>query len=169
MAQKIQLRRDTAADWTSANPTLAEGEIGVETDTDSFKIGDGATAWTSLSYFTAGGGGAIRVEEEGTSTVAAATALNFVGAGVTVTDGGSNEATITISGGSSTAADVTIADAGANFVATDVEEALAELADGTILDSRYVQTASSLSIVVLTQAQYDALTPDGETLYLVVG
>ena len=47
---RIQLRRDTAANWTSADTTLAAGEIGIETDTDQFKIGDGATAWTSLGY-----------------------------------------------------------------------------------------------------------------------
>lgn len=50
MADKIQLRRDTAANWTSANPTLASGEIGLETDTDQFKVGDGATVWSSLGY-----------------------------------------------------------------------------------------------------------------------
>ena len=48
---KIQLRRDTAANWTSANPTLSSGELGYETDTGKFKIGNAAgTAWTSLSY-----------------------------------------------------------------------------------------------------------------------
>ena len=50
MATKIQLRRDTAADWTSNNPTLAAGEFGWESNTNRFKIGDGSTAWTSLSY-----------------------------------------------------------------------------------------------------------------------
>lgn len=50
MATRRQERRDTAADWTSTDPTLAEGEIGVETDTGLFKIGDGSTAWTSLTY-----------------------------------------------------------------------------------------------------------------------
>ena len=50
MAVQIQLRRGTASQWTSANPTLAVGEMGVETDTDKYKIGDGSTAWTSLSY-----------------------------------------------------------------------------------------------------------------------
>ena len=50
MATKIQLRRDTAADWTSGNPTLAAGEFAWESDTNRFKIGDGATAWTSLGY-----------------------------------------------------------------------------------------------------------------------
>ena len=50
MPTKIQLRRDTAADWTSNNPTLSEGEFGWESDTNRFKIGDGTTAWNSLSY-----------------------------------------------------------------------------------------------------------------------
>jgi hypothetical protein len=43
-------RRDTAANWTSANPTLLAGELGYESDTGKFKIGDGSTAWTALAY-----------------------------------------------------------------------------------------------------------------------
>ena len=50
MADLIQLRRDTAANWTSVNPTLASGEFGLETDTDLFKVGNGSTAWASLGY-----------------------------------------------------------------------------------------------------------------------
>ncbi|NDG04403.1 MAG: hypothetical protein EB121_03520 [Alphaproteobacteria bacterium] len=50
MPTQIQLRRGTAAQWTSANPTLAQGEVGVETDTSKFKVGTGSTAWTSLAY-----------------------------------------------------------------------------------------------------------------------
>ena len=50
MPTKIQLRRDTAADWTSNNPTLSEGEFGWESDTNRFKIGDGSAAWNSLEY-----------------------------------------------------------------------------------------------------------------------
>ena len=50
MAVQIQMRRDTASNWTSNNPTLAAGEWGLETDTDKYKIGDGSTAWTSLGY-----------------------------------------------------------------------------------------------------------------------
>ena len=49
---KIQIRRGTAAQWTTANPVLASGEIGFETDTNKFKIGDGTTAWTNLDYLT---------------------------------------------------------------------------------------------------------------------
>jgi len=51
MADIIQNRRGTAAAWTSANPTLASGEFGLETDTEKIKMGDGTTAWTSLSYW----------------------------------------------------------------------------------------------------------------------
>lgn len=50
MAVRIQFRRGTASEWTSANPTLAAGELGYETDTTKFKLGDGSTAWTSLGY-----------------------------------------------------------------------------------------------------------------------
>jgi len=56
MAVQIQIRRGTAANWTSANPTLAEGELGYETDTGKLKAGDGSTAWTSLSYISGTGG-----------------------------------------------------------------------------------------------------------------
>ena len=50
MAVQIQLRRDTASNWTGTNPVLAIGEPGVETDTLKVKVGDGATAWNSLAY-----------------------------------------------------------------------------------------------------------------------
>ena len=43
-------RKDTAANWTAANPILLSGEIGYETDTKKFKIGNGSTAWNSLAY-----------------------------------------------------------------------------------------------------------------------
>ena len=43
-------RRDTAANWTAADPTLLAGELGYETDTGYWKVGDGSTAWTSLAY-----------------------------------------------------------------------------------------------------------------------
>ena len=51
MAIRIQLRRDTAANWVSNNPTLREGEIGIETDTLKFKIGNGSSTWTSITNY----------------------------------------------------------------------------------------------------------------------
>lgn len=56
MADMIQIRRDTAANWTSANPILAQGELGAETDTSKIKIGDGTTAWASVPYLIDAGG-----------------------------------------------------------------------------------------------------------------
>lgn len=51
MADLIQLRRDTESNWTSVNPTLAQGEFGYETDTTKFKVGNGSTVWNSLAYY----------------------------------------------------------------------------------------------------------------------
>jgi hypothetical protein len=52
MATRMQQRRGTAAQWTSADPILGAGEIGFETDTNKFKIGDDTTVWSELPYFT---------------------------------------------------------------------------------------------------------------------
>lgn len=52
MANKIQLRRDTEANWSSVNPVLSSGEVAVSVNLSpqNFKIGDGVTAWLSLPY-----------------------------------------------------------------------------------------------------------------------
>lgn len=52
MATRIQLRRGTSEQWALGNPILAEGEVGVETDTHRIKFGDGINAWTGLPYST---------------------------------------------------------------------------------------------------------------------
>ena len=59
MANKIQIRRDTEANWTSNNPILAAGELALSTDTDppKLKVGDGTNNWTTLTYITGEGGG----------------------------------------------------------------------------------------------------------------
>lgn len=53
MATRMQQRRGTATQWTTANPVLAAGEIGFEIDTNKFKIGDGINQWGDLDYFGA--------------------------------------------------------------------------------------------------------------------
>jgi len=52
-SKRIQLRNDSATNWSTANPVLLEGEIGIEIDANRnrIKIGDGVTAWNSLPYF----------------------------------------------------------------------------------------------------------------------
>ena len=52
----INMRKGTAAAWTSANPVLSAGEPGFETDTKKLKLGDGTTAWNNLPYFRVDGG-----------------------------------------------------------------------------------------------------------------
>ena len=52
MATRILLRRDTSANWASANTVLANGEIGYDTTLDRIKVGDGSTAWASLPFTT---------------------------------------------------------------------------------------------------------------------
>jgi len=56
MSTRMQQRRGTAAQWISTNsgngPILAAGEIGFESDTNKFKIGDGVNHWVDLTYFT---------------------------------------------------------------------------------------------------------------------
>jgi hypothetical protein len=51
MATRMQQRRGTAEQWGLANPVLAPGEIGFETDTNQFKIGDGVNTWDDIDYF----------------------------------------------------------------------------------------------------------------------
>jgi hypothetical protein len=93
MAIQIQFRRGTASEWTSANPTLAVGEMGIETDTDLFKIGDGTTAWTSLAYggLTGGFDSTQEIVSVGTSR-----ALTSVDTGKLITNSGA--ITITVEG-----------------------------------------------------------------------
>jgi hypothetical protein len=55
MAVAIQLRGGTTAQWASADPVLAEREVGIDTDLEIYKVGDGVTAWSSLPVFSGKG------------------------------------------------------------------------------------------------------------------
>ena len=56
MAVQIQFRNDLAANWTLVDPILAVGELGLESDTEQFKIGNGVDSWTELPYGGIAGG-----------------------------------------------------------------------------------------------------------------
>jgi hypothetical protein len=59
----IQLRRDTAANWESADSVLAAGEIGFDSTNNQIKIGDGTTAWTVLPYASGASGASVEISE----------------------------------------------------------------------------------------------------------
>lgn len=85
MSVKIQFRRGTAAQWTSAETVLSIGEPGYESDTGKFKIGDGVTAWPALPYEsdTGGGGGTTTVDVGSTTTGAPGSSASVVNSGTT--------------------------------------------------------------------------------------
>lgn len=55
MPNIIQLRRGTTAEWSAANPVLADGEVGIDKTSGGIKIGNGTSTWSQLSFFSAGG------------------------------------------------------------------------------------------------------------------
>ena len=86
---QLQFRRDTSTNWTSANPLLASGEMGIELDTHRFKIGDGCLYWNSLPYgglqgptgpAGGGSGGASSTGATGTAGTTGATGNGVTGA-----------------------------------------------------------------------------------------
>ena len=79
MASQIQLRRGTAAQWTTSNPVLASGEQGLETDTRKIKTGDGLAAWSALAYPAAAGGTVTSVTGSGVVTTTGTAAAPIVG------------------------------------------------------------------------------------------
>lgn len=83
MANKIQLRRDTAANWTRNNPILADGELGLDITNNKVKAGDGTTAWASLPYLVSpehsrlvNGSKVLTVETNGNVTLPGSAVLN---------------------------------------------------------------------------------------------
>ena len=76
--KRILLRRDTAANWTSGNPVLASGELGYETNTGKFKIGNGSTAWNSLSYTVNAAMSGVTLNDVGDVTITSAADGDFL-------------------------------------------------------------------------------------------
>lgn len=100
---QMQQRRDTAANWASANPTLLSGELGYESDTSKFKIGDGSTAWNSLAFVP---GFAISAYPLATADIADGAIVTAKIANDAVT--AAKLANTSVSAGSYTTADITV-------------------------------------------------------------
>jgi len=80
MANRIQFRRDSSDNWNRLNPILADGEPGLEYDTNKVKIGDGSNTWSSLSYATVSSNQSLNTTSEVAFYTANIGGLNVTGA-----------------------------------------------------------------------------------------
>jgi len=170
MANIIQIRRDLGANWTSANPTLADGELGIETDASpaaKMKIGNATDDWTTLQYLAIDGS---RIYN---GSAAPTTLYNNHDYYIRTTNGyvyeqqsGAWVYLFTMSGGSggSTWTDVTITDA--NFTA--VNDRRYYLPAHTLSANRLVNIGSiTTQVMFIIEENYDDwhLSFTGGTVY----
>ena len=163
MPIKIQHRRDTASDWTAANPIPFDGELCFETDTGKLKMGDGVTSWTSLSYvdtdtqntYTVGDGGLTTND----FTNADHTKLDGIETGADVTDTDNVVAALTAGNNITIAGDGTIdATAGSSYDDSALVAAIAlNTAKVSNVDHPLVETAVP-SGAVFTDTVFDDST-----------
>lgn len=179
MAIRIQLRRDTAANWTSANPALLAGEIGIETDTLKFKIGNGSN-WNSITNY------ANTTPEDFTNTLNdyILAADRGVAGGVAAIDSSSNlvvpGSSIIIEGSTANAYETTLAvtdptadrtitvpDASGTIVLADGSGNVA--VSGNLTVNGTTTTVNSTEINVQTSLKFEGATADAfETVLTVV-
>jgi hypothetical protein len=144
MTSRLQNRRDTAANWTTNNPTLSAGEIGYETDTGKLKIGTGSANWTTLGYTQNGtvtsivaGTGLTGGTITSTGTVALSTPVAVADGGTGITSFGTGIATFlgTPSSANLAAALTDETGTGANVFGTSPTIATPAITGGTLKDS----------------------------------
>ena len=144
----MKQRYDTAANWTAQNPTLLAGEIGIESDTKKWKVGTGATAWTSLVYAIGGTYPIVNAD------IAAAAAIAYsklatLTSGNIVLGSAANVATSTAVTG-----DVTISNTGVTAIAAGVIVNADINASAAIVDTKLatIATAGKVSNSATTAA-----------------
>jgi hypothetical protein len=136
---QIQVRRGTAAQWTSANPTLASGEWGFESDTGKVKIGNGSTVWTGLSY------------TGGTGTVTSITAGTGLSGGAITTSG-----TIAID---STVATLTGSQTLTNKTISGASNTLSSIGNGSLTNSSITINGTSVALGGSTTIEESSFVP----------
>ena len=154
---RIQVRRGTASQWTSVNPILAAGELGVESDTNLFKFGNGSSTWTALAYAN---NSDVAIGEISQDAIAAALTM---GGGLTKTyNDGANTITLAVDPGYF------------NELAQDAINTA--LTPGTGITKTYDDTANQISVSVDTSvistksyvdSQVGSLQSTSDSTYLV--
>ena len=135
----MQQRRDTAANWTSANPTLLAGEIGIESDTNKIKLGTGSTSWTSLGYTSWSQISAYPLVNADIASAAGIVDTKL--ATISTASKVSNSATTAAS--ANTASAIVARDASGNFAAGTITAALTGTASGNLVSGGPLGTPSS--------------------------
>jgi hypothetical protein len=160
MIETIQLRRDTAANWASLNPILAQSEVGTETDTGKAKLGDGVTAWNSLPYW-AGVAGAVASVFGRTGPVAAEPGDYTVGQVTGAAPLASPALTGTPTAPTQTTGDTSTKIATDQFVATAVaaETTRAEAAEALLVPQSSTQAAAGQTLWSFTPDQASTPSP----------
>jgi len=160
MVTRIQLRRGTAAQWTSANPTLSSGEVGVETDTLRVKVGNGTAKWNALAYIPAAAGTLLGNTLAANVTASSLTSLGTIAALVATT--------ADINGGTIDGAAVGGATPAAGAFTTLTASSATTVA-GLGLSDAVANGGNVATIQKITQAAYDLLAPAvATTLYVIV-
>ena len=176
----IQIRRGDSTTWTTQNPTLSQGEFGLETNTSKIKIGDGSLSWASLPYLikqtdnillnsntisatnTNGnlilsGSGSGQVQIGGSRVVTVADLGSSITSLGTVTTGTWNAGTIAVAYGGTGATDATTARTNLGVrIGTDVQAYSALL--GSVAGATYTGSTSTTTVGTITAGTWNGAT-----------
>lgn len=167
---RFRVRRRTAASWTSGNEVLLDSEIGLETDTRKFKVGDGTTAWNSLNYYCAvplADPGADRLvffdDSAGTwAHLTLGTNLSITGTTINATGGGGDSvsfAVVQVAHGLSVGHVVQLTGSTWAVADRDAGSTVADAIVSAVADADNF-TATMVGKITLTTGQWDSRTGD---------
>lgn len=143
MAFRIQIRRDTAANWAINNPVLLQAEMGYVIDTNEAKFGNGVDPWNDLEYFPTpggtGGGSPISTFFSGALVGTGITGLNFTGPGVSTVTDTNGVTTVNVTGTTGAAGATGSAGATGTNGASGVYFVALEFSSGSLISSPFLR------------------------------